>query len=124
MSPDPAALDEGRKHARIQGYTWDRRAYESFAVGWALGVAEGRRQRDEAVGICGDRATALIGFPDRHDTCDLPAGHAGWHGRPNPGGFDRMSWTNVAPCHCNPLAWAGSDAVDVIADTVREARGE
>lgn len=44
MSPDPAALDEGRKQARIQGYAWDRRAYESFAAGWALGVEEGRRQ--------------------------------------------------------------------------------
>lgn len=41
--PEPA-LAEGRKQARIHGYTWYETSYEAFAVGWALGVEEGLRQ--------------------------------------------------------------------------------
>lgn len=51
MTPDPArqtpyeaALDKGRKHARIHGFIWTFDTSESFAAGWALGVEEGRRQ--------------------------------------------------------------------------------
>lgn len=42
--PTPEALHEGHKHARIHGYAWSNDTAESFAAGWALGVAEGRLQ--------------------------------------------------------------------------------
>lgn len=53
---------------------------------------------EERVGICGNRATAVIGgLLDVGAVCDLPAGHAGWHGADNPPSNgsppSRMSWS-------------------------------
>lgn len=43
-------------------------------------------------GICGDKATTLIGPPTGR-VCELLAGHVGWHQCSNDDGVAPMSWT-------------------------------
>jgi hypothetical protein len=46
-------------------------------------------------GICGD---TMDGFGGARLACDLPSGHASWHGCDNPGGT-RCSWTHTDALH-------------------------
>lgn len=111
-TPDPArqAAYEAASHAleasRVANWP-PRLAQVAVDAVWDLAVEEGRRLVRAEVGICGDLSPMLTGFASRRVSCDLLAGHDGWHSHPNDGGVSRMSWYAMDP-----------EVAEVVADTI------